>query len=135
MGYTLQVGIKVLLRNKKGEFLILKRSSEKYKLVKDGWDIPGGRIEPDTGLVDNLKREVSEETKMVIEVGTLKVLGAQDIFHGGDKHVVRVTFEGEASGSPILSAEHTEFKWVNIKTALKMKGLDPYLREILESRT
>ena len=55
MGYTLQVGVKVLLRNKKGEFLILKRSSEKYKLVKDGWDIPGGRIEPDTGLVDNLK--------------------------------------------------------------------------------
>lgn len=135
MSYTLQVGVKVLLKNQKGQFLILKRSSEKYKLVKGGWDIPGGRINPETNLVDNLKREISEETKMNLDDMTLKILGAQDIFHGGNKHVVRITFEGRASGNPILSNEHSKFKWVTAKMALKIEGLDRYLREILEQKT
>lgn len=134
MAYTLQVGVKVLLKNDKGQFLVLKRSSEKYKLVKDGWDIPGGRINPGTNLIDNLKREVSEETKMEVKSETLKILGAQDIFHGENKHVVRITFEGDVSGETILSEEHTEFKWVTINEALKIEGLDKYLKEILEKQ-
>src|SRR3989344_3732253 len=134
MSYTLQVGVKVLLKNEDGNFLLLKRSTEKYKFVKDGWDIPGGRINPEMDLISNLKREVSEETKMSLEEGTLKILGAQDIFHGEDKHVVRITFEGKASGNIVLSEEHTEFKWVTIKEALKIEGLDRYLREVLEKK-
>lgn len=134
MTYTLQVGVKVLLKNKEDQFLILKRSSEKYKFVKDDWDIPGGRINPETSLIDNLKREVLEETKMKVNTEALRILGAQDIFYGEDKHVVRITFEGEVSGETVLSEEHTEFKWVTIKEALKMEGLDQYLRKILEKQ-
>ena len=134
MKHALQIGVKVLLRNKNNRFLLVKRSPEKYQFVKNSWDIPGGRINPETDLLSNLKREVSEETKMNLEEGTLKILGAQDIFHGEDAHVVRITFEGKASSDPVLSEEHTEFRWVTVKEALKIEGLDPYLREILEKK-
>lgn len=134
MRYTLQVGVKVVLKNKKGEFLILKRSPEEYKNVKHLWDIPGGRIDPETNLIDNLKREVFEETKINLEGETFEILGAQDIFHGEDKHTVRITFGGMSDINPILSEEHIDFRWVSSETALKMTDLDPYLKQILEQK-
>lgn len=134
MNYSLQVGVKVLLRNSSGEFLILRRSPKKYKDIKGCWDIPGGRIVPGTKLIENLKREVLEETTMKIKDNSLKILEVQDIFYGVDKHVVRVTFEGQAVGDPVLSEEHIEFKWVTNEEALKIKDLDGYLKEIIEKK-
>lgn len=131
MIHSLQIGVKVVLTDSQGRILLLKRSQEKYKNVKDGWDIPGGRIDPGVGLIENLKREVSEETGMVLDIGSLKILGAQDIFHGENNHVVRITYKGVVSGETILSDEHSEFKWLNLGEVFKMEGLDKYLREIL----
>lgn len=130
---SLQVGVKVLLKNRNGEFLILKRLSGKGTLISGLWDIPGGRINQDESLFDGLKREVFEEVKISIDVRSLKIVGAQDIFYGSNNHVVRITFEGNIVDSNIfLSSEHTEFKWCNIGDILKLDKLDPYLREILE---
>ena len=64
---VLQVGVKALLQNEKDEFLLLHRSEEKYPDVKNRWDIVGGRITPGTILVDNLKREIFEETKLELK--------------------------------------------------------------------
>lgn len=38
----LQVGVKVLLKNKEGNYLLLRRSLKKYPGVKGRWDIAGG---------------------------------------------------------------------------------------------
>jgi ADP-ribose pyrophosphatase YjhB (NUDIX family) len=57
----LQVGVKVLLKNKQGKYLLLKRSLKKYPNVVGTWDIVGGRIDLGVPLVENLKREVKEE--------------------------------------------------------------------------
>ena len=54
----LQVGVKAFLKNKDGKYLLLQRSSLKYADTKGAWDIVGGRIEPGTPLLDNLKREI-----------------------------------------------------------------------------
>ncbi|HEY9584638.1 MAG TPA: NUDIX hydrolase [Candidatus Paceibacterota bacterium] len=133
MNYSLQVGVKVVLKDEQGRILLLKRSQDKYKNVKDTWDIPGGRINAETGLIENLKREVSEETGMALDPESLKLLGAQDIFHGENSHVVRITYEGKVSGETILSDEHSEFKWLSKNDTLKIDGLDKYLKEILEN--
>ncbi len=58
----LQVGVKVLLRNKENKYLLLRRSPEKYPNAPLDWDIVGGRINPGLTLLDNLKREVKKET-------------------------------------------------------------------------
>ncbi len=63
---NLQVGVKILLKSKEGKYLLVKRSAEKYPEVGAKWDIVGGRIDPGSSLIDNLKREVMEETGLEI---------------------------------------------------------------------
>lgn len=56
----LQVGVKVLIQNSQGQYLLLQRSQP----LPDGsgikWDIPGGRIEPEESLEDGLKRALTQ---------------------------------------------------------------------------
>ncbi|HEA84446.1 MAG TPA: NUDIX hydrolase, partial [Candidatus Wildermuthbacteria bacterium] len=61
----LQVGVKILLQNKDGKYLLVRRSPEKYPEIeaKNSWGIVGGRIIPGSPLFENLKREVKEETE------------------------------------------------------------------------
>ena len=50
----LQVGVKILLKNREGKFLLMRRSEEKYRDVLQKWDIPGGRIDPGKPLMENI---------------------------------------------------------------------------------
>src|SRR5262245_33027108 len=107
----LQVGVKVLLKNAEGKFLLIRRSPEKY--ASDKWDIPGGRIDPGSELLKNLVREVKEETGLEM-TSIPKLIAAQDIMASEERHVVRLTYIGSAEGEPQLSDEHTEYKWMSI---------------------
>ena len=108
----LQVGVKIFLKNLEGKYLLLRRSPEKYPGVNGEWDIVGGRIDPGTHLLENLKREVKEETQLEI-VGDPKLIAAQDIMPNVERHIVRLTYIGETRGEPILDGvEHTEYKWL-----------------------
>lgn len=125
----LQVGVKILLRNKDGKYLVLRRSKIKYKEVGAEWDIAGGRIEAGNTLLDNLRREVKEETGLEIKYEP-KLITAQDILKK-DKHVVRLTYVGAAEGEVVLSEEHTEYKWLSLEEISKLEPVDPYFKEIL----
>lgn len=128
----LQVGVKVLLRNPTGEFLLIRRNEEKYNSKR--WDIPGGRINPGTSLGENLAREVMEETGLTM-TSEPKIIGAQDIFASTERHVVRITYVGSADGEPKLSDEHTEYCWVTWSElkALPVEELDRYVKALMES--
>ncbi|MDP3996146.1 MAG: NUDIX domain-containing protein [bacterium] len=126
---TLQVGVKIFLRNKENKYLILKRSAKRYPGLKNLWDIPGGRINPGSSLLENLKREVREETG--IELDSVPVLiTAQDILRP-DKHIVRLTYTGEGEGEPRLSDEEEDFRWLTLDEMMGFDGLDEYTREAL----
>lgn len=62
----LQVGVKIFLKNEEGKYLLVKRCDKKYQNIDGCWDIVGGRIDTGTSLIDNLKREVREETQLPI---------------------------------------------------------------------
>jgi len=130
MDIKLQVGVKILLKNKENKYLLLKRSPEKYENTSMMWDMVGGRINAGSDLMENLKREIKEETQLNF-TGKAKLVGAQDILWP-DKHIVRLTYTGEIEGEPILSDEHIDYKWVTGKEMLEMERLDPYLLELLE---
>src|SRR4051812_23745186 len=117
----LQVGVKAVLRNKDGKILLLKRSAEKYPDVKqDKWDIVGGRIVPGTPLLENLKREIKEETGLNL-TGEPKLIAAQDILKNLEKHVVRLTYVGEVSTDDvILDEDHDEFEWFSLEDLQKL---------------
>ena len=131
---NLQVGVKAFLKNIDGKYLLLKRSTEKYKNTNGVWDIPGGRIDPGTRLLDNLKREIIEETQLSLE-DELKLIYSQDIILNDerDKYVVRLTYVAKIGGNPKLDlSENTEFKWLSVADMLKMPDLDIYVKEIIE---
>ncbi len=128
----LQVGVKILLQNKEGKYLIVKRSQEKYPNVSGAWDIVGGRIEPGVGLFDNLKREVREETNLNLTEEP-KLIGAQDILRVPEKHIVRLTYIGFIDGQVVLDEkESVEFKWLSINEIKEMSDLCMYFKELLD---
>lgn len=133
MEVELQVGVKVLLRNAEGKYLLIRRSTDKYQEVQHTWDIPGGRIDSSTELLSNLKREIDEETGLQM-MTTPELVGAQDIFNTEqNRHIVRLTYVGNAEGEPRLSEEHTEYKWVSFGELSTLENLDTYLKQLIGS--
>src|SRR3989344_2508693 len=130
----LQVGVKVLLKNKEGKYLLLHRSAEKYPEVKGRWDIVGGRTEPGRSLFGNLKRGVREETGLEL-VGEPRLIAAQDILRSAGKHVVRLTYVGEARGGAVLDTnENDTYKWYSRAELSKLDDVDIYLKELLDKK-
>jgi ADP-ribose pyrophosphatase YjhB (NUDIX family) len=133
-GMELQVGVKALLKNKDGKYLLVRRSSEKYPEVGAQWDIVGGRIMPGTPLIDNLKREIKEEVDLNL-VEAPKLIAAQDIVRVPDRHVVRLTYLGNIAGQPKLNDDHVECRWFALEEIKKLADLDEYFKELLEGGT
>jgi ADP-ribose pyrophosphatase YjhB (NUDIX family) len=129
----LQVGVKILLKNKEGKYLLLRRSILKYPEVKSRWDIVGGRINAGVTLMENLKREIFEETNLKLS-GVPKLIYAQDILRKVGHHVVRLTYIGEAKGKIKLDeSENDMYEWFSLKELKKLKDIDIYLKELLEN--
>ena len=126
----LQVGVKILLKNKEGKYLVLLRSAIKYPEAGAKWEIAGGRIDPGTILVENLKREVVEETGLML-TGEPKLIDAQDIIRP-QKHIVRLTYSGFADGEVKLSEEHTDYKWLTLEEVKNLDPIDSFLKDSLE---
>jgi ADP-ribose pyrophosphatase YjhB (NUDIX family) len=58
---TFHLGIKALIRNKRGEILLLHVDPAESG-GKEYWDIPGGRVQRGYGVEETLRREIEEET-------------------------------------------------------------------------
>lgn len=128
----LQVGVKAFLQNQEGKYLILKISKERYPERKEKWDIPGGRIEPEKSLMENLRREIKEETGLLLE-DQVRLIAAQDILRVPGRHVVRLTYRGKVKGEVKLSEEHTSYKWVTMNELRRLQKVDVYARRLIHS--
>lgn len=131
----LQVGVKILLKNRQGKYLLVRRNPKKYPEVGPKWDIVGGRIIPGTPLLDNLRREVKEEVGLDY-IGQPKLVAAQDILKSSDKHVVRLTYLGELEGEPKIDEEHLEAKWLTAGEIEQMSAevLDSYFKQLVDEK-
>ena len=147
----IQVGVKAILFNRDGKFLLLKcvppqehflfpkslcskgnkvalRNSRAY------WDMPGGRIEGKESLLNNLKREIFEETGLTaVKFGD--VISIQE-FLSNNKHIVRLTYVARVTSktSLSLSMEHSEYRWFGLDELLNLSDLDKYLKIILKDK-
>lgn len=122
------LGIKALIRNSKGEILLLKVNKEKLKGFEGDayWDIPGGRIQKGSTVEETLKREVEEEIG-VIEITNIKpfsmVLSKIRIPQGDDSVGLILgayTCEIPENSDIKLSEEHVEAKWFTSNEASKL---------------
>ncbi|MCL5009209.1 MAG: NUDIX domain-containing protein [Patescibacteria group bacterium] len=131
----LQVGVKILLKNPAGQYLLVRRNPKKYPEVGPKWDIVGGRIEPGSPLLDNLRREILEEVRLKY-AGEPKLVAAQDILRVPGRHVVRLSYTGEIAGEPVLDDDHLEARWfeaAEIKN-LNEAELDIYFKELVDKQ-
>ncbi len=120
-----QISLKLLLKNKQNEFLILK--VENRSKFNGFYDFPGGRIETDefnTDIFEILKREVAEEIGLNCQY---KILSDRPVGFGRHEDYSRtyqknvrylyLLFEAEITeGEVEISEEHTDFLWVSFET-------------------
>lgn len=132
--HELQVGVKAIVKNSDGKYLLLLRSEEKYPGMGHVWDIVGGRINPGIGLHENLVREIKEEIDLDL-TGEPQLIAAQDIFASPTRHVVRLTYVVTLDGDPHLNGEeHTEYRWVTFEEMKQLQGLDSHVKQLIEEK-
>jgi len=129
----LQVGVKVVLKREDGKILLVRRNEVTYGKTIGKWDIPGGGINPGSSLMENLARDVEEETKLTI-TSTPRLISAQDSVKEGERHVVRLTYTAHTTGEPVLDlTENSEYKWVTFLEMADQEPLDTYLRSLINA--
>lgn len=119
---------KVFLRDEAGRYLLLRRSPSCCNNAGK-WDLPGGKAEPGESFDAALRREISEETGLEVELGT--VLGCADV-ELEDRTVSYRILEGRMVGGPLrLSSEHDAFAWAG---AAELPGYDlvPHFRRFVQ---
>ncbi len=127
------VGVKALIKNKRGQFLLLKSGPLELKSTKRKtpfWDLPGGKIR--IGELDATKtliREVVEE--LGVKRGAIKVRRLMDasvsrfkIQHGKRIPLFLVTFECTMNARTFkLTDEHERFSWVPRQKAAELLSI------------
>jgi len=121
-----QVGVKALITNSKGQILVLDSGDWHLKGQKRHWDIPGGRIQEGSNVVETLEREVLEETgiKKILkyEFFTAVTANFRDIpIEGHMVGLILLIYKVKVSeGSKVtLSEEHSGYEWVATEEAAK----------------
>ena len=127
----LEVGVKAVIKNSNGLYLLLLRAKPYHGENKCKWDIPGGRINPGEELEKALAREITEETGLKM-VGKPHIIYAQDILRVVGKHTVRLTYLVKVKGKvKIDPLEHKDYGWFSIGEIKKM-NYDKYLAPVLK---
>ena len=102
--------MKAVLRNPRGEVLVLRRSAAS-SFDPGKWDLPGGKADGAEVFEEVLKREALEETGL--EVTLSGVIGAWELALPKVR-VVMLILEGKTKRCRVrLSEEHDAFRWVS----------------------
>lgn len=83
------------------------------------WSLPGGRVEPGEYLADALRREVQEETGLVVQIGELA--GILEV-PGDDLHYVILDFHAVVDGpsEPVAGTDAADVRWVPLDQVAHM---------------
>ena len=128
------VGLKALIINDDGEFLLLKAIA-KNKDCHNTWDLPGGRInqdELDIVFLKIIKREIREEAgdiKYVLRPDPVSL--AKTAYEGGEERFF-ILFEAKyISGDVKISDEHSGYIWKKIGPKDIDKNFNQVIRELM----
>ena len=92
----------VVVFNENKEVLILKRSPGPH-WMPEKWGLPGGHIEKGEAPSSAARREVMEETNLIL----------RNIKHYKDKRDVAIYYSTEFSGNVEIDFEHTDWAWAS----------------------
>jgi len=123
------LGIKALIKNSKGEILLLKVNAKQLFLYSGEayWDIPGGRIQKGQTVEETLRREVEKETgiKSIKSFKPFEMVLSNlriPLNEGGDVGLILSSYvcDIENTDKIVLSDEHVGYKWFSPDKASKL---------------
>lgn len=123
------IAAKALIKNKKGEVLVLRQSFEEAVQGAGMYHPPGGIVELGETLEQAVKREVLEETRLRVEVGNVVgVAQWQANIRGTMCYFVGVFYECRVAPGQTMNVDNDEavgFAWVNRETINDVTVLEP----------
>jgi 8-oxo-dGTP diphosphatase len=123
------VSVYAVLRNEKGEFLLLRRSENSHS-NPGKWDLPGGKLIHGESLEEAVVREAWEETGISIVPGEI---AGYATFELPEKKVIAVIYNGGYVIADVkLSHEHTEYIWSPLYSILEMNALPDHFKEFFK---
>lgn len=126
------VSIYAIIRNEKGEFLLLKRSERSHS-NPGKWDLPGGKLIRGEPLEEAVVREVWEETGVSIVPGEI---AGYATFELPEKKVIAVVYDEEYIIADVkLSGEHTEYIWISLDSILELDAFPNHFKEFFRRFT
>ena len=98
--------VAAIICDDEGRFFATQRG---YGDMKDGWEFPGGKVEPGERKEDALRREIREELDVTVDVGQLLTTVEWDY---PKFHLSMACFMCRVvKGSPVL-LEHEAARWL-----------------------
>ena len=91
-----------------------------YGEFKDGWEFPGGKIEPGEQPKQALVREIKEELDTEVEVGELIDIVEYDY---PNFHLTMHCFKCTVKSGNLVLKEHEEARWLTKETIDSVKWL------------
>lgn len=106
------IAVKCVINNNDNVLLLLKTKEEmKDDKIKNKYDLPGGRVIYKEDLLEAVKREVKEETNLIVNKMELK--SADTVIRDDGLHLVILLYKCFVNDIDVkISNEHYGFKWV-----------------------
>jgi mutator protein MutT len=98
-------GVKALIL-RHDRFLVMHKAGVK----EDLWELPGGRMEFGETAEETIKREIMEETGLIVK--PIKLLDTWDLIRGNYQITGVIYLCSLEEGEVKLSHEHDGFKWI-----------------------
>lgn len=108
-------GVKSLISRPDGRILVIRESvSYRGEAEAGHYDVAGGRLEHTETFTEGLRREIWEETSLVIEVGRIIHVTQSFLeFEGELTNFVRLYFQGTTVDDVVkLGPDHDYFEWI-----------------------
>ena len=123
------IAVKALIKNK-DSFLVLKTTDSNQSNNLSGWETPGGRLEVGEEIIDGLKREIKEETGLIVKI--LFPFNAFSANVGREDSIIGINYLAEYSEGEVKidTNEHSNYRWLNMSDIRKLKDSIGLQKEI-----
>ena len=111
----IMIGVGAVIEDREGRILLVKHRPERGGFWQGKWICPGGKLEYGETIEEGIKREVSEETQLEIElVAPLppfdRIVGADDEV---SLHVIYIDYLARVTGGELKEGSDVgEARWV-----------------------